>query len=149
MRMAFALWVLVMVATSCKTAKPATTPLVVQPTQKVANLPIADREDFTILTSTIKDSILTLEVELIKPCGTSTFDFFADGKMSKSLPPQISCLLVHKLNNPPTCKNTKKIKQKIHFNINNLRINGQSKVVLVINNSTRVEFNYFPFLQAD
>jgi hypothetical protein len=35
------------------------------------------------------------------------------------------------------------------FNINPLRVNGQGKVLLMLNDGKQVEFNYFPFISID
>lgn len=105
--------------------------------------------DWTINSATIKDSILFLDITYIPPCSNHSFDLIADGKMSKGIPPQISIELVHNIEKKSYCKNSKKKREVLRFNINPLRVNGQSKIILVLNDGKQVEFNYFPFVSID
>lgn len=105
--------------------------------------------DWTINSATVKDSILSIDITYIQPCSNHSFDLIADGKMNKSIPPQINVELVHNIEKKTYCKNSKKKREILLFNINPLRVNGQSKVILLLNDGKQVEFNYFPFVSID
>lgn len=105
--------------------------------------------DWTINSASVKDSLLLLDITYLQPCSNHSFDLVADGKMSKSIPPQINIELVHNIEKKSYCRNSKKKRELLLFNINPLRINGQSKIVLLLNDGKQVEFNYFPFVSID
>lgn len=146
---ALALLVVVVLLFACKTSQP-TIP-VVKDVVKKGNIttPSTSALAYTIQSATVTDSILKLEVEFVQPCGNYSFDLVADGKMAKSLPPQITTFLILNLEKPGTCRNKKKRTEVLLFNINPLRVNGQSKVIINLNENKPVEFNYFPFVSID
>ena len=134
--------------TSCKT-KPKQDQEVKTVIRKGNFTNSVNTSDWTINSATVKDSILFLDISYIPPCSNHSFDLIADGKMSKGIPPQISIELVHNIEKKTYCKNSKKRREVLRFNINPLRVNGQSKIILVLNDGKLVEFNYFPFVSID
>ena len=104
---ALALLVVVVLLFACKTSQP-TIP-VVKDVVKKGNIttPSTSALAYTIQSATVTDSILKLEVEFTQPCGNYSFDLVADGKMAKSLPPQITTYLILNLEKPGTCRNKK------------------------------------------
>lgn len=133
---------------SCKTKAVADRPIHTV-TLKASYEPKVSNINLIINSATVKDSILTLDVSYTQPCGDYGFALIAESKMSKSLPPQTNIFLVEQVGNQTGCKSKKKKRETLQFNINPVRINGQSKVVLVLNDGKQVEFNYFPFVSID
>lgn len=137
-----------LIISSCK-AKPKATQEIRTVIRKGNYTGSINTSDWTINSATVKDSLLLIDISYIQPCSTHSFDLIADGKMSKSIPPQINIELVHNIEKKTYCKNSKKKREVLLFNINPLRINGQSKIVLLLNDGKQVEFNYFPFVSID
>ncbi len=134
--------------TACKTKALKEQPL--KAATRTANFsPLATTPDYVINTAEVKDSILCLNVTYPLGCGTKGFDLVADGKMAKSMPPQISANLTYTAGNNANCGGKKKVTEILPFNLNPLRVNGQSKVILLLNDGKQIEFNYFPFISID
>lgn len=134
---------------ACKTK---TAPLqAVKPVTKKGNItaPAPSSIFYVINSATVKDSILSIDITYTQPCGNYSFDLVADGKMAKSIPPQISTYLIQNMEKQGGCKNKKKKTEVLQFNINPLRVNGLNKVMVNLNDSKLVEFNYFPFISID
>jgi hypothetical protein len=134
--------------TGCKTKALKEQPL--KAAARTANFsPLATTPDYVINTAEVKDSILYLNVTYPLACGAKGFDLVADGKMAKSMPPQISANLTYAAGSNANCGGKKKVTEVLPFNLNPLRVNGQSKVILLLNDGKQIEFNYFPFISID
>ena len=134
--------------TACKTKALKEQPI--KAAGRTANFsPLATIPDYVINTAEVKDSILYLNVTYPAGCGTNGFELVADGKMAKTMPPQIATNLIYAPGSNVNCGGKKRITEVIPYKLNPLRVNGQSKVVLVLNDGKHVEFNYFPFISID
>lgn len=133
---------------ACK-AKPVKEQPVKTVSRTASFSPLTSATDYVINTATVVDSILQLNVTYPTPCTEHSFELVADGKVAKSIPPQIAVNLVHKVANAANCNKKKKTTEVLAFNINPLRINGQGKLLLMLNDGKQVEFNYFPFISID
>ena len=134
--------------TACKTKVLKEQPL--RAATRTANYsPLATQPDYVINTAEVKDSVLYLNVTYPVGCGTKGFDLVADGKMAKTMPPQINVNFIYSPGGSINCGGKKKVTEVIPFNLNPLRVNGQSKVILLLNDGKQVEFNYFPFISID
>lgn len=133
---------------ACK-AKPVKEQPVKMATRLANFSPLTSATDYVINTAIVADSILQLNITYPTPCTEHSFDLVADGKIAKSMPPQIAVNLVHKVASPANCNKKKKTTEVLLFNINPLRVNGQGKVLLILNDGKQVEFNYFPFISID
>lgn len=134
--------------TACKTKALKEQPL--KAAGRTANFtPLATIPDYVINTAEVKDSVLYLNVTYPLGCAAKGFDLIADGKMAKTMPPQISANLIYSPGSNANCGGKKKVTEVVPFNLNPLRVNGQSKVILLLNDGKHVEFNYFPFISID
>lgn len=105
--------------------------------------------NYLVNSAEVKDSILYLNITYPVGCAPKGFDLIADGKMAKSIPPQINTNLIYAPGGSANCGGKKKVTEIVPFNLNPLRVNGHSKVVLLLNDGKQIEFNYFPFISID
>jgi hypothetical protein len=134
--------------TSCKTKQLKEQPLK-EASRSATFTHLTTTTNYLVNSAEVKDSILYLNVTYPVGCAPKGFDLTADGKIAKSIPPQINANLTYSVGGSANCGGKKKVTEIVQFNLNPLRVNGQSKVVLVLNDGKQIEFNYFPFISID
>lgn len=73
-------------------------------------------------------------------CADHTFDLVSTGAFSATYPPEVEIRLKHN-SNGDGCRSV--IDQKLYFNISQLKYDGTTQVLLIINNTNKtLEFNY-------
>lgn len=83
---------------------------------------------------------LVFDVSYSGGCADHTFDLVSMGAFSATYPPEVEISLKHNKNGDG-CRSV--IDQKLYFNINELKYDGTTKVLLIINNTNKtLEYNY-------
>lgn len=98
------------------------------------------KQDFTIQSAVLTDSVLSITVSFKGGCGEHDFNIFFNGNYAKSLPPQATLFLKHE-SIKETCN--KDVTEMLKFNISRIKYpNTHSVIVHLPNYSEKLNYKY-------